>query len=64
MPASMSGRQWCPSCEIEFGTNHAWLHRQSKSHKLKANERFPLPPSPWAPKKSDNKIRGKFARLS
>ena len=56
MPASMSSRQWCPACEIEYYTHHRWLHRQSKSHIRNVNERFPMPESPWAPKSPDIKI--------
>ena len=47
MPASMSSRQWCPACNIDYNAHHAWLHRKSKAHIRNVNERFPLPPSPW-----------------
>ena len=54
MPASMA-RGYCHVCGVDYYTRAAWLHRQSKSHKRKVNERYPLPPNPWAPK-PDNKI--------
>jgi hypothetical protein len=47
MPRPMS-RAWCHVCDVDYFTHHAWLHRQSQTHKRKVNERFPLPPSPWA----------------
>ena len=56
MPASMSSRQWCPACNIDYNAHHAWLHRKSKAHIRNVNERFPLPPSPWRTETPQNKI--------
>ena len=56
MPVSMSSRQWCPACDVDYYTHHRWLHLQSKRHQRRVNERFPLPPSPWRTEKPQNKI--------
>ena len=58
-------RTYCHACNVDYYTHHAWLHRQSKTHKKRVNELFPMPPSPWRTDPPDNKISlaAKFPHL-
>ena len=62
MAPSMS-RSYCPACDITFMVHHAWLHRQSATHKRNVDRLFPLPPSPWAKHAELLTVQPKVAHL-